>query len=167
MGKVTRAEEHLSEAQIMERIKAAKGFWRVQRWMVIRHALVDPSPAAKIAEHVGVAVQTVHNLVSQYNRFGPQAVETTGRGCRGRAYLSMEEERRFLEPFIARAEAGQFTTAAEIKAEFEELVGGPVHESTIYRLLKRHGWRKLAPRPRHTKADPVEQEEFKKTSPKR
>ena len=42
-------------------------------------------------------------------------------------------------------------------------VGHEVDESTIYRLLNRHGWRKLMPRPRHPQADLQEQEEFKKT----
>jgi hypothetical protein len=39
----------------------------------------------------------------------------------------------------------------------------PVHISTIYRLLDRHGWRKLVPRPRHPKANEREQAIFKKT----
>jgi hypothetical protein len=39
----------------------------------------------------------------------------------------------------------------------------PVHNSTIYRLLDRHGWRKLVPRPRHPKANEREQAIFKKT----
>jgi hypothetical protein len=35
----------------------------------------------------------------------------------------------------------------------------------VYRLLHRHGWRKLGPRPRHPKAQPAVQERFKKTPP--
>jgi hypothetical protein len=38
-----------------------------------------------------------------------------------------------------------------------------VHISSIYRLLERHGWRKLVPRPRHPKANPEAQAVFKKT----
>jgi Winged helix-turn helix len=33
----------------------------------------------------------------------------------------------------------------------------------MYRLLNRHGWRKLVPRPVHPKANKEEQEQFKKT----
>ena len=40
----------------------------------------------------------------------------------------------------------------------------PVDESTIYRLLHRHGWRKLVPRPRHPKAHAEKQATFKKPS---
>ena len=38
--------------------------------------------------------------------------------------------------------------------------------STIYRLLERHGWRKVVPRPRHPKADVAAQAAFKKTAPR-
>ncbi|HEY6406604.1 MAG TPA: winged helix-turn-helix domain-containing protein, partial [Ktedonobacteraceae bacterium] len=46
-------------------------------------------------------------------------------------------------------------------------VGHEVAESTIYRLLGRHGWRKLMPRPTHPKASKEAQEQFKKTLQRR
>jgi Winged helix-turn helix len=45
--------------------------------------------------------------------------------------------------------------------------GTRVAESTIYRLLDRHGWRKLMPRPKHPKASPEAQEQLKKTLQRR
>ena len=38
--------------------------------------------------------------------------------------------------------------------------------SVVYRLLARHGWRKVAPDTRHPKSDPLVQEEWKKNFPK-
>ncbi|MBW2145601.1 MAG: winged helix-turn-helix domain-containing protein [Deltaproteobacteria bacterium] len=38
-------------------------------------------------------------------------------------------------------------TTGEIKKALEKHVGHKVHKSTVYRLLKRQGWRKVAPRP--------------------
>jgi hypothetical protein len=55
----------------------------------------------------------------------------------------------------------------QIWRAFEQRVGRPVDDSTIYRLLYRHGWRKLMPRPRHPKSDLETQEQFKKTFPHR
>ena len=46
---------------------------------------------------------------------------------------------------------------------FEARIGHEVEESTIYRLLDRHGWRKLLPRPKHPKGSQEEQDSFKKT----
>ncbi|MCE5241943.1 MAG: winged helix-turn-helix domain-containing protein [Desulfobacteraceae bacterium] len=43
------------------------------------------------------------------------------------------------------------------------MVGRKVAKTTIYRMLDRHGWRKIMPRPHHPKSDPKAQEGFKKT----
>ena len=86
MGKVTNCIPHLSGEEIQKRIKATVGFWRVQKWLVIWNALVDPRPASEIAKHTALAEQSVHNLISRYNRLGPQAVEGPGKGgrrCKG------------------------------------------------------------------------------------
>lgn len=48
---------------------------------------------------------------------------------------------------------------------YREHSGKDVARSTIYRLLERHGWRKVVPRPRHPKADQAAQSAFKKTAP--
>jgi len=164
MGQVTRATEHLTVEEIDQRIKNSKEAWRIRRWMIIRHALVDPQPAAEIALRLGVAKQTVNNLISEYNRNGPSAVETPGKGQRQRADLSLEEERHFLEPFNEPSAKGQVPTVREIHLALEERLARPVAQSTVYRLLKRHRWRKVAPRPRHPQADPSEQEAFNITS---
>ena len=163
MGRVTRAASHLSVEEVKERAKTDQRYWCRQRWLIIYNALVDPRPAAEIATHVGVSVDTVHQVISKYNRFGVAAVETVGKGGRRKEYLTVEQERQFLAPFFARAETGEIATAGEIKHALEAQVGQEVDESTIYRLLNRHGWRKLVPRPVHPKANKEEQEQFKKT----
>ena len=64
MAKVTKAVRHLSEEEILSRMKRKVGFWRVQKWLAILIATVDPCPAQKIAKHTGLAEQTIHNLIS-------------------------------------------------------------------------------------------------------
>ena len=163
MGKVTKSIPHLSKEEVQERIKGTVGFWRVQKWLVIWNALVDPRPAGEIALHTGLAEQSVHNLISRYNRLGPEVVEGPGKGGRRRSYLSWDEETSFLESFRQAALTGQIATVAEIKEALERRIGKKVHKTTVYRLLKRQGWRKVVPRPFHVDADKKEQEAFKKT----
>jgi transposase len=81
----------------------------------------------------------------------------------GTSSLRLEEERHFLAPFFTRAQTGEIATVAEIQRAFEVQVGHEVDDSTIYRLLARHGWRQLMPRPTHPKASKEAQEQFKKT----
>jgi transposase len=104
----------------------------------------------------------ITRATAPYHRLGVVAVETPGKGGRRHQYLRWEEEEPFLAPFFARAEAGEIATVREIWQAFEARVGHQVDDSTIYRLLDRHGWRKLMPRPRHPQADPPVQEQFKK-----
>ena len=165
--RITRAAAHLSLEEVKKRMTTEPRPLYRQRWLIIYNALVEPRKAEDIARHCGVSKASVHAVISSYNRLGVAAVETPGKGGRRSGYLSVEEETEFLAPFFARAQRGELATTAEIWRAFEERVGHQVDESTIYRLLNRHGWRKLMPRPRHPQADPQAQAHFKKTLQRR
>jgi putative transposase len=94
----------------------------------------------------------VHQLISAYNRRGVEAVETPGKGGRRNQHLTLEQERAFLQPYLARAAQGDVATVAEIQQAFETEVKEPVAPSTIYRLLARHGWRQRRADPRPTQS---------------
>jgi Winged helix-turn helix len=63
--------------------------------------------------------------------------------------LSIEEEAQFVAQFEDAAREGQLVTATEMLSELERRCGGSPNPSTLYRILARHGWRKVTPRPRH------------------
>ncbi len=120
-----------------------------------------------LASRLGVNPQTVRNWLSAYRQRGPTGIETPGREQRQRAYLSLEQERGLWEEFWEASIAGQVSTAGGIQAALEREVGQAVAKSTGYRLMKRHRWRQVEPRP-HPPQGPVEkQEAFKKTLPRR
>jgi hypothetical protein len=85
-------------------------------------------------------------------------------GGRRRQNMKREEEDELLMPFFETAKKGGILVVAPVKDAYERAVGHEVPDSTVYRLLARHGWRKLAPDKRHPKTDPLAQEEFKKNS---
>jgi transposase len=165
--RITRAASHLSVDEVKERMNTDARPWVREHWWIIYNALVAPRKAEEIALHTGVSATTVHRVISIYNRLGPPALETPGKGGRRHEYLTLQEEREFLAPFFAQAESGEIATVAQIQRAFEARVGHEVDDSTIYRLLARHGWRKLMPRPRHAQADLQTQEQFKKTLKRR
>jgi transposase len=164
MARVTRVALHLTLEEVKHKLDTATTPWLRQRWMVIYTALLAPRPAKEIAVQIGVSRPFVSKISSLYKRFGPQGLETVGPGGRRNEYLSKQEEASFLAPFIERAAQGQIVSAKLIKEAFEQRLGHEVDESTIYRLLQRHDWRKVMPRPIHPEADPKAQEAFKKTS---
>lgn len=160
--RITRAALHLSVDEVKERMNTDARPWVRHHWWIIYNALVAPRKAEEIALHTGTSATTVHRVISLYNRLGPTALETPGKGGRRHQYLSLAEEQAFLSPFFAQAERGEIATVTQIQHAYEAKVGHKVDESTIYRLLNRHGWRKVMPRPRHPQADPPAQEQFKK-----
>lgn len=164
MARITHAATHLSVEEVKTKLHLDPRPWCRQRWLIIYNALVDPRAAAEIAKHTGTTRAMVHQVISTYNRFGVVAVETPGKGGRRHQYVTLEAEREFLAPFFERAAQGKIATAGEIQRAFEAQVGHEVDASTIYRLLKRHSWRKLVPRPVHPQANHEAQQHFKKTS---
>ena len=63
--------------------------------------------------------------------------------------MSIEEEKEFLSTYTKQAEAGQIIDLNELKAAYIEKVGHSIGGSQIYRMLERHGWRKVMPRSKH------------------
>ena len=80
-----------------------------------------------------------------------------------RKLQSLEEEQNLLQKFLYQSELGGILEVSQVKAAYEQAAGHRVPKSTVYRMLARHGWRKIAPRPRHPKSDATLQAEFKKT----
>lgn len=163
MARVRHAAEHQSIEEVKHRQKTHPRPWSPQRWLIIYNALIEPRKAEEIARPCGLSQGRVHQVISTYNRFGVQAVETPGKGGRRHESLSLEEEKQWLAPFLVRAQAGEIATAGEVQLAFEARIGHEVDESTMYRFLKRHRWRKLMPRPNHPQASIQQQEHFKNT----
>ena len=88
-------------------------------------------------------------------------------GGRRNALLSLEEEELFLAPWVAQAEHGGVLTVPPIHRALMDRLGEAIPISTTYRMLARHGWRKVEPDTRHPKSDPEAQESFKKNSLRR
>ncbi len=123
-----------------------------RRWEIIDQALTAPRKAEDIARTGGVSLATVHRVIATYKQAGVAAIETAGKGGRRHQYLTLSQERAFLEPFLARAATAEMVTGAQIQRAFEEVVKQPGAPSTISRLLDRHGWRQLATRCRPAQA---------------
>ena len=88
-------------------------------------------------------------------------------GGRRHCSMTIEQEAEFLAQWEAKAAAGGVLSVPPIHAALVERLGHDCPMSTTYRLLARHGWRKVQPDTKHPKSDPAAQDEFKKNSPKR
>ena len=148
---------------LAERLKVARRHSEFQRIQCILIRATLGSSAAEIARLLGWSVATVHMLHSRYSREGDALFDLKPKGGRHHQNLSFEEEAEFLRPFLGRASKGGILVVSEVQAAYETRIGKKVPPSTVYRLLARHDWRKIVPRPQHPKADPAAQAAFKKT----
>jgi transposase len=153
-------------SRLADRLKRASSHAEYQRIQCVLMRATLGSSAAQIAQLLGWSTATVHVLHSRWAKEGDAVFDLRGRGGRRHQYLSPEQEQELLAPFVERAQAGGMLTVAEILQAYQEQSGKAVAPSTIYRLLDRHGWRKVVPRPRHPKADVAAQAAFKKTAPR-
>ncbi len=158
--------DKLTVERLAERLKRAGSHSEYQRIQCVLIRATLGSSAAEIAQLLGWSTATVHVMHSRWAKEGEAIFEVRGRGGRHHQHLTTRQEQELLRPFVERAQAGGMLTVAEIQQAYRERAGKAVARSTVYRLLERHGWRKIVPRPRHPKADVAAQAAFKKTSPR-
>lgn len=118
------------------------------------------------AQLLGVGRATVARLQVAFRKQRPGSPAARNWGGRRQFLLTAEEECAFLKPWLEQAAAGNLVVVSPIRAALAQRLGQPVKPSVVYRLLARHGWRKVAPDTRHPKSQPAVQEEWKKNSPK-
>lgn len=119
--------------------------------------------AEDIAPIVGLHTASVWRIWAGYLSFGDDALLGEKRGkARGNAHLSLQQEKQFLQPFFAQAEKGQLLTVRMVHAALRECIGNDISPVTTFRMLRRHGWRKIVPLPAHPKGNKSQREKFKK-----
>jgi transposase len=125
-------------------------------------------PNTDTAKVLGVGTATVVRMQKQIrDQVAGKPVSKGTWGGRRRQHLTFEQEAEFLEPWIEKAEKGGVLVVPPIHAALKGRLGRPVAASTVYRMLARHGWRKVEPDTCHPKRDAEAQEDFKKNSLKR
>lgn len=148
--------------ELKRAMENSKNADQYKRYQALYLRLGKGKGVEEIAELTGYSVGWVRGLHSKYRKGGIEALVSQGKGGRRNELLSKEREQELLESFRKEGEAGQILIAAKLQDELEERVGRKVCKASAYNLLKRNGWRKIRPRPRHPKADVEAQAELKK-----
>ena len=104
----------------------------------------------EIAEILDVHHKVVSKWISIFTKQGIQGLMNKPKGGNHKN-MTFEEEEEFLKQFEERAEKGELLTTNEIKQEYIKLVGHNIGHDQIYRVLRRHGYRKIMPRSKHPK----------------
>lgn len=147
-------------------LKGAKNKSEYQRVLCVWMRAAFGMAPDDVARAIGWSLGYVRQVQANYLKRGELALRIGGKGGRRRENMSPKEEQELLAPFFGKAERGEMLLVMEIKQAYEAKLGRVVPKSTVYRMLERHGWRKISPRPYHPKENAAAQEVFKNTSRK-
>lgn len=97
------------------------------------------------AQAIGRSVGTTCSLRIRYCQVaaGQREAPRSKRALRNRASASLQREAQIIEKAVRRAARAGVAPIPLLKTNLEKALGKPVALSTIYRMLARHGWRKL------------------------
>ena len=139
--------------EIEEAIFNVKNLTNYKRVLALRLRDTFKMTASQISSTVGFSEQNVRQIHAEYFKQGNSAFNKLRKGGRRRENMTIQEEENLLEPFFRASEESGIVTVSVVKKAYEQRLGRKVDVSTIYRMLGRRGWRKLAPRPKHPKSD--------------
>jgi len=167
MGRPAKVSDEMIQAarRVVQEAKTAREIRTGLSVLIPRVCGVTNKEAAAV---LGLGMATVSRMQKQIrNQVSGKEQDKASWGGRRRETLSKEEELEFLIPWVEKATTGGVLVVPPIHAALEERLGHSVARSTVYRILARHGWRKVEPDACHPKRDEQAQEDFKKTFPKR
>ena len=113
-------------------------------WLKISFSLTSK----EIAHAIGWNASSVRHMQARFASEGAKCLASKPRGGRRRENISVAREMHILDKFRRQAQAGGILDVEKIRKAYELSVGRTVSQSTIYRLISRHGLRKFLPRPR-------------------
>jgi transposase len=149
--------------EVEEALKVTRNKEEYQRIQVVWLRMTLGLRASEIGKLTGLHPASIWRIHARFFREGSSIFNSNPHGGRYRENLTLSEEKKVLSPFVKSASVSGVLIVSGIKLAYEKALGHQVPKSTVYRMLERHGWRKLAPRPSHPNADPEAQADLKKT----
>lgn len=152
-----------TEQHLRSLLRCSSGMWESRRIQCVLMRVSLGMSSKDIAPLVGLHPDSVRHIWKRYLDGGDAALLGEKRGnARGHAHLTLDREKDILSSFLRKAEQGQLITAQQLHAAICAAVGKNVDLSTTYRMLARHGWRKIVPLPAHPKGDPEKRRKFRR-----
>lgn len=120
---------------------------------------------ARAAQVLGIGLATLKRYqTATFLEVRKKCPQRRQRGGRHNETISLEMECDFLGEWAQQASEGGVVVVKQLREALQRRVGAKIPLYTMYRMLTRHGWRKVAPDTKHPKSDPAAQEAYKKNS---
>ena len=158
--KVANKSELIQELQTL--LKSSQNNKSIKRIQCVFFQLKYDKTPDEISEMVGYHTSYVKTIQAKYWKQGTDALFLKNRGGRRRENLTLQAEKNIIDKFQENAQNAEILDVYKIKKYYEGILGKEVNKTTIYRMLDRHDWRKITPRPTHPKSSLEAMENFKK-----
>jgi transposase len=164
MARPASGEQHVAAARaLLKSAKTADELRLAQAVLLpVELGLSLEQTAACIGRSVGATctMRTRFGKVAEGKMLAPRSKSA----LRNRAHADLAQEAQALDVVMAGANQGGIVVIPRIQQSLQAQLGKKLALSTVYRMLARHGWRKLAPDTSHPQGDPAAREEWKKNS---
>ena len=151
-------EEEYNSVKIAEKNTKDKRISR--RLKVIQYSYEGMTNKA-ISEKLDYSESYVPRLLKKFKEDGlDDFIKNKYKG--NHSYMDKETEEKILSKFEEEAQKGNIISVKEIRKEIEEQIGKKTPDNYVYRLLYRHGWRKVLPRRKHPKCASKEEQDSSK-----
>jgi transposase len=121
----------------------------------------EKKTSIEISNIVGYEPASVRRIQKRYFDEGADSLFTEKRGGRHHFYMTIEQEKDFLEKIKQKALNCEIISMHEVHQIYQDKIGHECRIETLYYLFKRHGWKRIKPRPKHPNGDPEERAKFK------
>lgn len=172
MPKKIKLEPHLSAEELEDRYRGARDPVERSHYQIV-WLIARGRATTEVMEATGYGRGWIQRLSRRYNEGGPEALgdrRHRNPGARDRALLDREQREELSEALKESPPDGGVWSSRKVAEWIEQRTGrrrGTVRAQRGWEYLKKLDLSLRVPRPRHRKADPREQEAFKKVSPRR
>jgi transposase len=161
MPRRIRLEPHLTDEALHSRYRRATDPVERSRWHFL-WLLAGGMTATAVAAITGYSAYWIGQIARRYNRDGPDGVQDRRHCvCAGRPTLSDAHRAELRHALAEPHPEGDRWCGRTVAQWMAERLGRHVSRQLGWRYLLRLGARWLHPRPRHVRADPMAQAEFK------
>lgn len=162
--KMKKYEITTEEYEAVVKARKATQNKRIARRLRVIELRYEGKTSKEIAEKLDMNWMYISEMVKRFKRQGLEEFARNKYTSHNRK-LSYQQEEDILQECERKAEEGHITTVEEVRKALNAEIGGTTAVSYVYRVLKRHGWVKKMPRPKHPKsADEKEQADSKNLS---
>lgn len=163
MAKILIPAPHLTLPEVETQVKKTKEVVEHTRWQII-HLMLKGKRATEVAEIFNLTVGWVREIVRRYNKDGPSGLKNKRTTNGGNRSILNESQRQELANTLEhqRPPDNGLWTSKKVCAWVKEKTNQDISVTAAWQYFRRLGFSVRVLRPRHIKADPLKQEEFKK-----